>query len=302
MEGDVMEVAEAVGALEVAVHAVLDDPVVQERLVVHDGNGWLIAIGARPGWRTVSGHTGIETMPDDAVALAYGLVADLKKQVAREANEQALRVESDNLALGGNNRPDAGDGDGGSLSGSAGPLVDERQADDAGPGEGHEPDSGDADGGGGAGDGTAEGEILYADEQPYEPPPSYDPPVVEHEPAAEEDLTPGSPSVAIFGDDLPTNRLIRIGQIDEVEAELLTQLQEGWTVEEFASLQNLIQRIGRGEASDDPEARARFNAISERSQQMSRVQSFARDRKAAVRIGDREFVEGFNPESGWPQF
>lgn len=150
---------------------------------------------------------------------------------------------------------------------------------------------------------TDEGEILYADEQPddsqYEPPPSYDPAPVE---APEEDLTPGSPSVVIFGDDLPTNRLIRIGQIDEVEAELLTQLQEGWTVEEFASLQNLIQRIGRGEASDDPEARARFNAISERSQQMSRVQSFARDRKAAVRIGDREFVEGFNPESGWPQF
>lgn len=106
--------------------------------------------------------------------------------------------------------------------------------------------------------------------------------------------------VAYFSDDIRTIQLAKLGRLGQIARELKAALQEGWTVEEFASLQNLIMRIDRGEAPDNPEARARFLAISERSRAMNAVDAFKGQREAELEAADRDGVMAFDPEAGWP--
>lgn len=105
--------------------------------------------------------------------------------------------------------------------------------------------------------------------------------------------------VAYFSDDIRTIQLAKLGRLGQIARERKAALQEGWTVEEFASLQNLIMRIDRGEAPDDPEARARFLAISERSRAMNAVDAFKGQREAELEAADRDGVMAFDPEAGW---
>ena len=106
--------------------------------------------------------------------------------------------------------------------------------------------------------------------------------------------------VAIFGDNLPMQRLLLIGRVTQKAAEIKAILQDGWTVEEFASLQNLIMRIDQGLAPDDEHARARFTALSEASRAMSAVDAYADAQVAFLNEATREQIDSYDPEAGWP--
>lgn len=126
----------------------------------------------------------------------------------------------------------------------------------------------------------------------------------EPEDFAPDDLPPQSGPIAYAASDLDALVREKLGRVSQIARELKAILQEGWTLEEFASLQNLIVRIDRQEAPDDAQARARFLAISERSQAMSRVDSI-RDLKEGVLEGigrSRDYAGAveFDPEAGWP--
>jgi len=107
----------------------------------------------------------------------------------------------------------------------------------------------------------------------------------------------------IFSDDLNTIRWAKGGRLLEIAGEREAALQEGWTLDEFRSLQNLIQRMERGEAPNDQAARDAFTTLSQRSQAISRVTSYMKQRSdelKAIPRGDRDAVMAFDPEAGWP--
>lgn len=106
--------------------------------------------------------------------------------------------------------------------------------------------------------------------------------------------------VAYFGDNIHTIKLAKMGRLSQIARAAKDALQEGWTLAEFASLQNLVVRIDRGEAPDDPEARARFVAISERSAAMARVDAYREQREGELEAAERPGIEAFDPEAGWP--
>lgn len=95
----------------------------------------------------------------------------------------------------------------------------------------------------------------------------------------------------------------KLGRVGQIARALKAELQEGWSIAEFRSLQNHIQRIERGEAPDDHDARERFFAISERSQAMSRVETARDAHEAALdAIGqarDYAAAQAYDPEQGW---
>lgn len=107
--------------------------------------------------------------------------------------------------------------------------------------------------------------------------------------------------VVYFGDNIHTIRLAKMGRLAQIARALKDVLQEGWSLEEFRSLQNWVVRADRGEASDDPVARARFEAISERSRAMSRIDAYKDLRELELDSLDREGVEAFDVDEGWPQ-
>jgi len=115
-----------------------------------------------------------------------------------------------------------------------------------------------------------------------------------------EDAASYGPGAFIFGDNIHTIRLAKMGRLSQRARELKGELQDGWTLDEYRSLQNLIVRIDRGEAPDDAEQRARFLAINERSAAMARVDAYRELREAELEAADREGVEAFDPEAGWP--
>lgn len=118
---------------------------------------------------------------------------------------------------------------------------------------------------------------------------------------AVEEPQPTDPGgVAYFGDNIHTIKLAKMGRLSQIARAAKEALQAGWTLAEFASLQNLIVRIDRGEAPDDPEARARFMAISERSAAMARVDAYREQREGELEEADRPGIEAFDPEAGWP--
>jgi hypothetical protein len=151
------------------------------------------------------------------------------------------------------------------------------------------------------GDDSEELALIEAAEPPHNPP--------EYERAFEQP----SGGVVYFGDDIHVARLAKMGRLLEIATERKALLQEGWTLAEFASLQNLIVRIDRGEAADDQEAKARFLAISERSAAMSGIDAYLGKREAELEIyagmmrsedtreDGRTLILAFNPEEGWPE-
>lgn len=110
--------------------------------------------------------------------------------------------------------------------------------------------------------------------------------------------------IAYAASDLDALVREKMGRISQIARELKARLQDGWDVGGYASLQNLIVRIERREAPDDPEARARFAVISERSQAMSRVDAHRDAMEAALeeigRARDYRAAVEFDPEAGWP--
>ena len=132
---------------------------------------------------------------------------------------------------------------------------------------------------------------------------------IEHDRAFEQP----SGGVVYFGDDIHVARLAKLGRLAEIARERKALLQDGWTVSEFASLQNLIVRIERQEAPDDPEGRARFLAISERSRGMNTIDAYQNQREDELeqyaellkgedtREAGRAAITAFNPEEGWPE-
>lgn len=96
----------------------------------------------------------------------------------------------------------------------------------------------------------------------------------------------------------------KLGRVSQIARELKAVQQEGWTVEEYAYLQNLMVRMDRGEAPDDQASRERFLAIAVKSQAMSRIDA-VRDRKEGEleEIGQRRDFDAavyYEPGEGWP--
>lgn len=127
--------------------------------------------------------------------------------------------------------------------------------------------------------------------------------------------TPPSGGVVYFGDDIHVARLAKIGALAEIARARKAVLQEGWTVSEFASLQNLLVRIERKESPDDANARARFSFIEGRSRAMSAIDAYQNAREDELEAHgallksedpyDREMarlaIAAFDPEAGWPE-
>lgn len=96
----------------------------------------------------------------------------------------------------------------------------------------------------------------------------------------------------------------KLGRVSQIARELKAIQQEGWTLEEYAYLQNLMVRMDRGEAPDDQASRERFLAIAMKSQAMSRIDA-VRDRKEGEleEIGHRRDFDAavyYEPGEGWP--
>lgn len=96
----------------------------------------------------------------------------------------------------------------------------------------------------------------------------------------------------------------KLGRVSQIARELKAVQQEGWTLEEYAYLQNLMVRMDRGEAPDDQASRERFLAIAMKSQAMSRIDA-VRDRKEGEleEIGQRRDFDAavyYEPGEGWP--
>lgn len=127
--------------------------------------------------------------------------------------------------------------------------------------------------------------------------PEPDPEDFAPDPIVEPDLAAG---VAIFGDNLPMQRLILIGAVTRYANALKARHQEGWTVEEFRELQNLTMRISQGLAPEDDQARARFMAISEASRIMNAIDAHAESQVALLETATREQVDAYKVEEGWP--
>jgi hypothetical protein len=120
------------------------------------------------------------------------------------------------------------------------------------------------------------------------------------------DDPPAQSPIAYAASDLDALVREKLGRVSQIARELKATLQDGWTLDRFAFLQNLIVRIDRGEAADDSTARAEFLAISERSQAMSRVDAhrdaLEADLEAIGKARDYEAAVAFDPEAGWPLF
>jgi len=106
--------------------------------------------------------------------------------------------------------------------------------------------------------------------------------------------------VAYFGDNIHTIKLAKMGRLSQIARARKAEFQAGWTLEEFASLQNLIVRIDQELAPDDAAARERFLTISALSAAMSTVDAYRADREAELEAADRDGIEAFDPEYGWP--
>lgn len=107
-------------------------------------------------------------------------------------------------------------------------------------------------------------------------------------------------AVAIFGDNLPMQRLLLIGRVTQIAGEMKAILQEGWTVDEFRELQNHIMRMSQGIAPEDEHARARFAAISEASRAMSAIDAHAERQVEWINGASRDEIAAYKPEEGWP--
>lgn len=107
-------------------------------------------------------------------------------------------------------------------------------------------------------------------------------------------------AVAIFGDNLPMQRLLLIGRVTQIAGELKAVLQDGWTVDEFRELQNHIMRMSEGLAPDDEHARARFAAISEASRAMSMIDAHAERQVEWINGASRDEIATYKPEENWP--
>lgn len=111
---------------------------------------------------------------------------------------------------------------------------------------------------------------------------------------------PSGPGAFIFGDNLDQMRISAIGQVTQIALRLKEKLQEGWTLDEYRMLQNLIMRIDRGEAPNNPLAKARFAAISDCSRAMSAIDAHAEAQVKWLNKAGRQEVAAYDPEAGWP--
>ena len=123
----------------------------------------------------------------------------------------------------------------------------------------------------------------------------------EYEPVYAGPIDPHPGGVVYFGDDIKVIQLAKMGRLAQIARALKDVLQEGWSIEEFRSLQNLIVRMDRGEAPNDIDAKYRFETIGERSRAMSRIDAYKDERELELDTLDREGIEAFDPEEGWPE-
>lgn len=96
----------------------------------------------------------------------------------------------------------------------------------------------------------------------------------------------------------------KMGRLSQLARQYKAELQVGWTLDEFRSLQGLMVRMERGEAQNDAASRERYFWISARSRAMSSVDEH-RDKREAIleEIGARRDFNAaveFDPEANWP--
>jgi hypothetical protein len=246
--------------------------------------------------------------PDDPVEAAQWLVQRFSSEVVQHEVPEPVREESGSPADPSPGVVDSGDQ--AAASGNAG------GAEDGAAGGGADLFAGDGS------DGAGDSDVLDAeydeseddrDLLALEPPPepalegadadfaALPPP--EPEDFAPDEIPPAdevAEAVAIFGDNLPMQRLLLIGRVTQIAGELKAILQEGWTVEEFRELQNHVMRISQGLAPEDEHARARFAAISEASRAMSAIDAHAERQVEWINGASRDEIAAYKPEEGWP--
>lgn len=108
--------------------------------------------------------------------------------------------------------------------------------------------------------------------------------------------------VAYFGDNINVIRLAKIGRVTQIARDLKAALQDGWTVEDFASLQGYVVANTNeiGTFIGDPAIYADFIAVSDKIAAQRRIDGHANTQIAFIETASREDVEAFDPEAGWP--
>lgn len=138
---------------------------------------------------------------------------------------------------------------------------------------------------------------------PPDPNPDFGAELLEFEGELTEPDEPAGP-IAYAASDFDALIREKTGRVSQIARGLKAELQEGWTLDEYASLQNQIVMMDRGQMPDDPAARERFVSISQMSQAMSRVDAVRDAKEAALEdIGQRRNyadATAFDPESDWP--
>lgn len=109
--------------------------------------------------------------------------------------------------------------------------------------------------------------------------------------------------VAYFGDNIHTIKLAKLGRLSQIARAAKEALQEGWTTEEFAEVQNYIlsNTDDIGTFIGAQERYERFIWIADRQRAQSRIEVYREAREAELEAADRDGIEAFDPETNWPE-
>lgn len=249
--------------------AILRDGGAQHVRVERDAAGWLVAYGWAPDEIVVAGHTSKRDGIDDPRDYARDLLARHPRPV--NVLETDLTLEPVRaVGIVGNEDETNEAQEAGAVDGTAAPT------DDVGAGG---PDAEFADGG----DGGAAGYSVQPDATLHaeitDPPEAF------------------APTQFNMGDDLDRRRSQRIGDITRIALEREPLIDN----DRLKELRNHVMGASEGRWDADPALTAELATLEADLQLAGRVADYAKLRTRALIAGDREYVEGFNPDAGWPE-
>lgn len=109
--------------------------------------------------------------------------------------------------------------------------------------------------------------------------------------------TESGPGAFIFGDNLDQKRTAAIGLVVQLALE---RMPVAIDYARLSELRNFAMGVAEDRWPDDPEKRNELDALEGQERKRRQVEA-VRDEKVAFLVrADREQIEGFNPEEGWP--
>lgn len=108
--------------------------------------------------------------------------------------------------------------------------------------------------------------------------------------------------VAIFGDNLPMQRMLLIGRIAEIALERCEAARGDWSDDEFRDLQSYVvsNLDAAGGFVGDADRYDKFVRLSDIQSTVRRIEAEQVKRVTFIRAASREEVATYDPEDGWP--